>query len=1109
MKKQLCFTVLLILSVLLSVSVACASDINVTDSYATSLVDDTKDVSISNRNVAGSSEILASAVSNVDNDTSEVSLSSEEVLGSDTSNTLSTNTNSNSAEGVTNYIAYSDDAVLSASSGIAVSESASQDLTIDDNVKLAAPLEEDKNADNTILAKSSDSILSTVYTGGNLIATLTDSEGNPISGAKVGFANNGVTYIRTDKNGKASYSTKDLNAGTYTVKVKFYGDNIYSASNQAIAKITVSKSNTKLTSSNVNVNYGSNGYLVATLKDSNGNPVSGAKVGFANNGVKYVLTDANGQAKYSTKDLAPGTYNVKMKFYGNDAYLESNQIAAQITVNNVATKLAVVNSGSDGLVATLTDANGKPVSGAKVGFANNGVKYIVTDANGQAKYSTSGLTKGTYTVKMKFYGNDAYPASNQVVAQITVNKYITTLTSTNLNANYGSNAYLTATLRDSNGKPVSGAKVGFANNGVKYVVTDANGQAKYSIDGLAAGNYTVKMKFYGNDNYLESNQAVATISINKVATTLTSANVKVTYGSSGNLVATLKDAYGNPIKGAKVGFTYNGLKYAVTDANGQAKYSIDGLAAGTYTVKMKFYGSDSYLESDQISATVTVTQKSDSGSSSTNPATVSINDILAGADTLKNYYSKNNKFPTTVTVAGHAFTLPEFLYLMNQAINQLGSSNNAAIKCIYGVKAPSSPSGDAINTQLYKSNYLAVAKNVVSYIQTNNNAPNYATSTAGKIMYSDLLDISSRILAFYKNNDKTMPNYVTINTKGGSSSSSDSSSSSSSNSSSGSTSKGPATIAIKDILTGAVNLKNYYSNNGALPKTVTAAGHAFTLSEFLYLMAQATYQIGNSNTSAIKCIYGVKDASSTTADSINAQLVKKDYLTLANNLATYIKKNNQAPNYASSAVGKINYNVLVDAFSRILAFYKNNDNYMPNYVTVIQGSQSSSSSYTIGGMNVRNTITNLDPYYKSTTNCQVNNAAIKNVVNSLTAGLTSDKEKATVIYNYVRDQISYSFYYDTRYGAAGTLNARTGNCVDQAHLLVAMYRTAGLAARYEHGTCYFTLSGSTYGHVWTQVLIDNVWVVGDPTSNRNSFGNVVNWNTNSYTHKAYYASLPF
>ena len=111
MKKQLCLTVLVILSVFLSVSVACASDANVTDSYATSLVDDTEDVSIYNGDVAGSSEILASSVSNVDNGTSKVSLSSEEVLESDNSNTLSTNTNSNSAEGITNYVAYSDDVV--------------------------------------------------------------------------------------------------------------------------------------------------------------------------------------------------------------------------------------------------------------------------------------------------------------------------------------------------------------------------------------------------------------------------------------------------------------------------------------------------------------------------------------------------------------------------------------------------------------------------------------------------------------------------------------------------------------------------------------------------------------------------------------------------------------------------------------------------------------------------------------------------------------------------------------------------------------------------------------------------------------------------------------
>ena len=126
----------------------------------------------------------------------------------------------------------------------------------------------------------------------------------------------------------------------------------------------------------------------------------------------------------------------------------------------------------------------------------------------------------------------------------------------------------------------------------------------------------------------------------------------------------------------------------------------------------------------------------------------------------------------------------------------------------------------------------------------------------------------------------------------------------------------------------------------------------------------------------------------------------------------------------------------------------------------------------------------------------------------MTSGLTSDKAKATAIFNYVRDTISYSFYYDTKHGAVGTLNAKSGNCVDHSHLLVAMYRTAGLAARYGHGTCTFS-SGSTYGHVWTQLLIGDTWTVSDATSSRNSLGKVVNWNANSYKLYGYTSSSSF
>ena len=71
---------------------------------------------------------------------------------------------------------------------------------------------------------------------------------------------------------------------------------------------------------------------------------------------------------------------------------------------------------------------------------------------------------------------------------------------------------------------------------------------------------------------------------------------------------------------------------------------------------------------------------------------------------MKSYYEKNGKIPSSVTAAGYKFTVPEFLYLMAQAAYQLGSSNNNAITCLYGVKNPESPSGDNIySEELYKS----------------------------------------------------------------------------------------------------------------------------------------------------------------------------------------------------------------------------------------------------------------------------------------------------------------------------------------------------------------------------------------------------------------------
>jgi hypothetical protein len=53
------------------------------------------------------------------------------------------------------------------------------------------------------------------------------------------------------------------------------------------------------------------------------------------------------------------------------------------------------------------------------------------------------------------------------------------------------------------------------------------------------------------------------------------------------------------------------------------------------------------------------------------------------------------------------------------------------------------------------------------------------------------------------------------------------------------------------------------------------------------------------------------------------------------------------------------------------------------------------------------------------------------------------------IFNFVHDTIDTEIYYGSRKGALGTLAEKGGNDVDQASLLVALLRAAGVPARYE------------------------------------------------------------
>ena len=115
-------------------------------------------------------------------------------------------------------------------------------------------------------------------------------------------------------------------------------------------------------------------------------------------------------------------------------------------------------------------------------------------------------------------------------------------------------------------------------------------------------------------------------------------------------------------------------------------------------------------------------------------------------------------------------------------------------------------------------------------------------------------------------------------------------------------------------------------------------------------------------------------------------------------------------------------------------------------------------------------------YLKSTKNCQVNDPKIQSKAKELAKG--SDLEKAKSIFRFVQTKIPYERYSNSRYGAVRTLEKGKGNCCDQAHLLVALFRAAGLPARYLHGN----------DHWWTDVYVGGKWYPCDPTNQRHKFG---------------------
>ena len=261
------------------------------------------------------------------------------------------------------------------------------------------------NSDFTNCAANTMSGGGACFSGSN--STVTSSS---FTGCSAKYCGGGIYFVKDD------FTISDL---TFKDNSAQYGPNYYPTGS--------STKSTTIAASAVTTVYNGGKYIVATLKDDQGNPLSDVTLTavFSNGKTVSANTDKNGQAKLTTNALAPKTsYTATITFAGNAYYAKSTK-AVKVTVKKATPKLTASaknfkqSDKTKKYYITLKTNQNKVMKNAKVTLKVNGVTYSAkTGATGKATFKLTKLTKkGTFKAVITYNGNTYY---NKVTKKVTI-----------------------------------------------------------------------------------------------------------------------------------------------------------------------------------------------------------------------------------------------------------------------------------------------------------------------------------------------------------------------------------------------------------------------------------------------------------------------------------------------------------------------------------------------------------------------------------------------------------------------------------------------------------------------------------------------------------------
>lgn len=224
------------------------------------------------------------------------------------------------------------------------------------------------------------------------------------------FTNNTAQFY-----GGAMYGGTAKNCTFINNFARYGGGAIYKGSGVDCTYINNTNGATSIKASSLSTVYNKNGYLIITLKDTNGKPIADKKVYIELNGEHNLKTDKNGQIKIAVGKFIPKTYTANISFAGDDYYAPSNK-SVKVTVKKATPKIVAKtktfkrNVKVKKYTITLKNNINKVIKKNKVYIKVKKKTYVAkTNNKGKATFKIKNLKKkGTYKATITYKGNKYY-----------------------------------------------------------------------------------------------------------------------------------------------------------------------------------------------------------------------------------------------------------------------------------------------------------------------------------------------------------------------------------------------------------------------------------------------------------------------------------------------------------------------------------------------------------------------------------------------------------------------------------------------------------------------------------------------------------------------------